>query len=233
MKLFLFYTASSFVLPLLFGLFQDLKCICSAKYKSSVQFTSFSIAAISEALHLFPPLNTSHSYRLNIFGFPHSPAIGNASANAGLRDLRLALEWLRDNVRAFGGNPARMVALGHSAGSSAVGTQLFAYPSDPIVRGAILMSGPVVYPSLPGNPAEFRRVAVNAGCADAQADARRELECMKRVDARRLASAVSNATLNEFVAPSGGFPRIDNVLVFPPSELLRRAQVGQIARIVR
>ncbi len=132
-----------------------------------------------------------------------------------------------------------MVALGHSAGSTAIGTQLFAHARDPIVRGAILMSGPVEYASQPSNPAEFRRVAANAGCADAPAadapaaDARRQLECMKRIDARRLAAAVSNATLNAFEAPSGGFPRIDDVLVFPKAELVRRALAGQVARIVR
>ncbi len=55
-------------------------------------------------------------HRLNIFGFPHSPVMGDATANAVLRDLRRALEWLRDFARAFSGNSTRTVALGHSAG---------------------------------------------------------------------------------------------------------------------
>src|SRR6266536_6669964 len=40
------------------------------------------------------------SYRLNIFGFPGAP---NTTQNLGLLDQRLAVEWVRDNVAAFGG----------------------------------------------------------------------------------------------------------------------------------
>jgi len=47
----------------------------------------------------------SINYRLNIFGFSGAPG---QPPNAGLWDQRLALEWVRDNAEAFGGDPSRL-----------------------------------------------------------------------------------------------------------------------------
>ncbi len=103
------------------------------------------------------------SYRVDIFGFPNLTAIGNASANVGLRDQRLALEWLRDNVRAFGGDPARMVPLGYSAGASSLGVARVAHTRPPIVRGMLLMSGTPTVINIPTNTGSSGRVDTNAG----------------------------------------------------------------------
>ena len=45
---------------------------------------------------------TSFSYRVNIFGFPN--AAGLDDQNLGILDQRAALEWVRDNIEAFGGD---------------------------------------------------------------------------------------------------------------------------------
>lgn len=55
--------------------------------------------------------------------------------------MRRAVEWTRDNIKAFGGNPKRMILFGESAGGAAVDSYLYAYPKDPIIRGAISQSG--------------------------------------------------------------------------------------------
>ena len=55
----------------------------------------------------------SINYRLNIFGFPGAPGLRQ---NLGLLDQRLAIEWIRDDIHAFGGDPRRLVLFGHSAG---------------------------------------------------------------------------------------------------------------------
>jgi hypothetical protein len=46
--------------------------------------------------------NPVASYRVNIFGFP------GAGPNVGLLDQRLAIEWVRDNIEGFGGDPNRI-----------------------------------------------------------------------------------------------------------------------------
>src|ERR1700712_1809910 len=47
----------------------------------------------------------SINYRVNVFGFPSAPTL--PTQNPGLRDIRLAVEWLRDNIVNFGGDPER------------------------------------------------------------------------------------------------------------------------------
>jgi Carboxylesterase family len=55
------------------------------------------------------------NYRLTIFGFPGAP--GLKDQNAGLLDQRLAVEWVRDNIEAFGGDPKKIVLVSLSDGT--------------------------------------------------------------------------------------------------------------------
>ena len=61
------------------------------------------------------------SYRLGFDGFGH---IAGAPSNRGVRDWLAALEWVRENIAAFGGDPARVTIAGQSAGGGAVLTLL-------------------------------------------------------------------------------------------------------------
>lgn len=89
----------------------------------------------------------SLQYRLNFFSSPNGPDDSSKSPNIGnaalsFYDARLALEWIRDNIANFGGDPKRMVLWGQSAGSRLTGQQSLGYPDDPIVTGYIQDSGP-------------------------------------------------------------------------------------------
>jgi para-nitrobenzyl esterase len=72
------------------------------------------------------------NYRLGPLGFLDlasvCPDLEGAVANAGIRDQVAALEWVRDNIAAFGGDPANVTLFGESAGGMSVGT-LLAMPS--------------------------------------------------------------------------------------------------------
>jgi acetylcholinesterase len=50
------------------------------------------------------------NYRMNIMGFPN--AAGLTQQNLGLMDQRTSLEWVRDNIEAFGGDPTRIMIWG-------------------------------------------------------------------------------------------------------------------------
>jgi para-nitrobenzyl esterase len=86
------------------------------------------------------------NHRLGIFGYLHLAEIAGdefaTSGNAGMLDLVAALEWVRDNIAAFGGDPANVTIFGESGGGAKVST-LHAMPS---ARGlfhrAIIQSGP-------------------------------------------------------------------------------------------
>ena len=77
-------------------------------------------------------------YRLGVDGF--APLDG-VPANLGLRDMLLALDWVRENIAAFGGDPGRVTIAGQSAGGAAV----LALLSSPLGRGrfqrAVSISG--------------------------------------------------------------------------------------------
>lgn len=61
------------------------------------------------------------NYRVGLEGFGQ---IGGAPANRGLLDQVAALEWVRDNIRAFGGDPGRVTVFGQSAGAGSVAALL-------------------------------------------------------------------------------------------------------------
>lgn len=70
----------------------------------------------------------SVNYRVSAYGFLASAEIqANGSLNNGLKDQRMALQWVQDNIAKFGGNPDHVVIGGPSAGGGSVALQLSAY----------------------------------------------------------------------------------------------------------
>lgn len=82
------------------------------------------------------------SYRLGIFGYAN-PIGGEGTDNAGLRDQILALQWIRDNIAAFGGDPANVTAFGQSAGADSVIALMLSEQADGLFHRAILQSAPL------------------------------------------------------------------------------------------
>jgi cholinesterase len=80
------------------------------------------------------------NYRVNIFGFPGAPG---ETQNLGLLDQRLAVEWLHENAKSFGGDPDRITISGQSSGSLSVDLWSYAYTEEPLVAGMISHSGTV------------------------------------------------------------------------------------------
>jgi len=69
-------------------------------------------------------------YRLGILGFSGAP---NSTQNVGLLDQRMAVEWVRDNIEAFGGDAYKITIFGHSAGGVSVDMYNYAWADDPII----------------------------------------------------------------------------------------------------
>ncbi|XP_022097402.1 cholinesterase 1-like isoform X3 [Acanthaster planci] len=80
------------------------------------------------------------NYRLGALGFL-STDDDIIPGNMGLLDQRLALEWVRDNIQAFGGDPERVTIVGESAGAASVSFHLLSPGSAGLFHAAIMESG--------------------------------------------------------------------------------------------
>ncbi len=139
------------------------------------------------------------NYRVNIFGFPN--AAGLHDQNLGILDQRMAVEWLHANIRAFGGDPDRMILWGQSAGAVAADINNYAFYDNPLVSGYYLMSGTAAVAGMPADPAysNFSFVARSVGCdfgIGSQRDPDAELACMRRVPADLISNFVGQYAEN-------------------------------------
>lgn len=86
----------------------------------------------------------SVNHRLNILGFLDLSAFGKkyaASGNAGMLDIVAALEWVRDNIANFGGDPNNITIFGQSGGGGKVSTLLAMPSAQGLFHKAIVQSG--------------------------------------------------------------------------------------------
>ncbi|GJN78875.1 hypothetical protein PLIIFM63780_002386 [Purpureocillium lilacinum] len=158
------------------------------------------------------------NYRLSIFGYPGNPL---GAQNLGLLDQRLAVEWVRDNIARFGGDPNRITMFGQSAGGVSIDDYTYAWPRDPIVHGVIAQSGTGtgIGTRTKAEAAEFWFNASSAvGCGDKNTPARQVQECMLRKPADAIAKATVSTVNSPVTMPY--CPTMDNKTVF--EDLSRR-----------
>jgi para-nitrobenzyl esterase len=127
-------------------------------------------------------------YRLGVFGWMSLPALRSAAAtpadgssNFGLLDLIAALQWIKDNIAVFGGDPGNVTIFGESSGGHDVMALLAASPAKGLFQRAISESGSVhatprpeaenyaddAEPGSPNSAREFiNRLLVVDGAAD-------------------------------------------------------------------
>ena len=169
------------------------------------------------------------NYRVNVFGFPG--ALG-ADTNLGLRDQRLAVEWLQKNIASFGGSPKKIVIAGQSSGGAAVDWWSYAYKQNPIAHGLMSTSGNAF--SFPMNTPQKQKdnwytLSALLGCG-ASGDT---LKCMRQQPWEAISMAVSK------VPPSPGgspvrstppfYPMVDDKIIF--GDYLTLALSGHFAKI--
>lgn len=170
------------------------------------------------------------NYRLNIFGFPGAP--GNIN-NLGFRDQRLAVEWVRDNAAAFGGDSSKITIFGQSSGGVAVDYWSYAYTEDPIVSGLISQSGNAL--SFPMNPEELTlnnwyNVSAELDCGS-EGDT---VPCMRTKDWQDILAAAGNLPNSVGDNPTRSippfYPRPDDEVVF--ENYTELALAGEFAKLV-
>ena len=167
----------------------------------------------------------SINYRLNIFGFMAHPKLREedphgSTGGYGTMDQAFALNWVHDNIEGFGGDPANVTIFGESAGGWSVSTML----ATPLARGLF-------------QRAIFESGAANAsrGLEDAYQIARgsfqkagcdfNDLECMRRIPARRLLDRAAGTMVRAF----DYLPCEDGwVLKASPKEMIRAGDFNRV-----
>lgn len=94
------------------------------------------------------------NHRLNAFGYLYLSRLDPRfpdSGNAGQLDLILALQWVRDNIAAFGGDPSRVMVFGQSGGGAKIATMMGMSAAKGLFHRAATMSGQQVTASGPLN----------------------------------------------------------------------------------
>ena len=177
------------------------------------------------------------NYRLDIFGFPYARGLANSQQNLGILDQRGALEWVRDNIAAFGGDPSRITLMGRSAGAVSVDVHAFAFSHEPIAQAHYMQSGTIFGASiLPKDPtfSNFTFVSHQFGCDslsgdDENNDGAAELDCMRQVSFKDIVNFIGQ------YSDRGEIPKLrfalvpDERIVF--TDYTARAEAGNIARV--
>ena len=168
-------------------------------------------------------VTVSISYRLGFDGFGW---IEDAPSNRGVRDWLLALEWVQQNIAAFGDDPSRVTIAGQSAGGGAVMTLLGMECAQRLFSGVYAISGALA--DVPAERAEEfgRALAETAGVAPTRAgwsslSEERVLELQKQ------ATALDPSALEKFIdegLPLG--PAVDGELILCPTQQSFRDGIG-------
>ncbi|KAK3988796.1 sterol esterase precursor [Cladorrhinum sp. PSN332] len=168
------------------------------------------------------------NYRVGAFGFlPGKEILKDGAANLGHLDQRMGLEWVADNIAAFGGDPDKVTIWGESAGAISVLNQMtlydgnHSYKGKALFRGAIMNSGSIV----PADPVDcpkgqeiYDAVVLKSGCNTA-ADT---LTCLRNLPYDKFLSSANSvpAILSYNSVALSYLPRPDGVALTKSADLL-------------
>lgn len=176
------------------------------------------------------------AYRVNLFGFLYSAELeqdaataGETVGNHGFWDQRLALEWIKENINLFGGNPSNITISGYSAGANSVFHQL-AYdirqPAEKsIVRQACIWSNsPAVQPKRPAETQIQFNQLLAALNIPASLPAKEKISRLRSLPAKKLLDAVKTIEIHQFR------PTTDGSFISP--SLFQSLDSGDFARSI-
>ena len=140
-------------------------------------------------------VTVTHNHRLNVFGYLNLAELGGekyaSSANVGMLDLVAVLQWVRDNISHFGGDPENVTVFGQSGGGAKICTLLGMPAAKGLFHRAMSQSGSTPRNTLPEDSSklaaavlaelnlsksqmdELQQLPVERLCAAAQAAARK------------------------------------------------------------
>jgi len=136
-----------------------------------------------------------------VFGFAPSDELALTQRNLGFLDQRLALAWVHENIKAFGGDNSKITLEGQSAGAYSV-KNLWALPPNPLpFRAAIMESQSTLLPSN-----DWDKLVGLLNCTQAIS----KLACVQAADAMTIGSLASKYLLS-FPPTVDGVTHLDHI----------------------
>jgi para-nitrobenzyl esterase len=147
----------------------------------------------------------SLNHRLNLLGFLDLSKYGDRyapSGNVGMLDIVAALEWVRDNIAAFGGDPQNVLIFGQSGGGAKVGTLMGMPSAKGLFHRAVVESGSFAFTNTPEKSQRLADLVLSElGVTNGALD---RLESLPYADLRR----ASDAVLRRANPANGGPPDV-------------------------
>ncbi|XP_065285404.1 acetylcholinesterase-like [Dermacentor albipictus] len=197
----------------------------------------FSYGGISMKLHDASELSArgdvvavTVAYRLGAFGFLNM-GTDDAPGNMGLHDQLLALLWIKNNVKAFGGDPDQITLVGQSAGSYSIAVHLVSPGSKGLFRRAIMQSGSPFTTTLENSKDQARHrarvLAEMLGCGSPRKDSRSvktTINCMRSKNVAEILNATGSFTTQGL---DGFFPVVgDELIPVKPGQALMSRELN-------
>ncbi len=145
------------------------------------------------------------NHRLNVFGYAYLGGLSDkyAVGNVGQLDLVAALEWVRDNIAAFGGDPSNVTLFGESGGGGKISTLMGMPAAKGLFHRVIIESGSLTHVGTPEQgTALAKELLANLGLTEKQVDE------LQRIPADKLFQAAH--------ARSGAPGSVPNLMRFRP-----------------
>ncbi|XP_065202739.1 esterase E4-like [Planococcus citri] len=173
------------------------------------------------------------AHRLHILGFLNL-GINECSGNQGIKDIILSLQWIKENIKSFGGDPENITLLGSSSGAFIVHIMLLSPASKGLFHKAVIMGANLFDPTAPlqdtNSPIAFK-LACSLGYKGTLDDEKKLLSFFKKSNPVQLISEQRMLYFNEFrqnnalLLPGGLFvPTVDhgeNAILPEPRNLIQ------------
>ena len=162
-----------------------------------------------------PFIFASLNYRTGLLGFPLGDEANSTGVfNLGLYDQRLALNWIKENIASFGGDPEKVTIIGESAGGASMFFHLSAYGGrdDHLFRGVLSESGYWATTPIEANTTAIQNTAWSAflnATSCLSGDTQAHFDCLRSLPSEQVKTAINSTD----VAKGNWNPTVDGDIV--------------------